>query len=194
MVGMHPSSENLDAFARGEIDEADASAIEDHLATCTACQAARSRWARARSLDPPDPCCRKATGDGDGQSASGAAGSALRPRVAGADRPRRHGRRIHGPPAGAGTARRAQADCAGIDADPKELAGSEPRPKPRRGERMPTSYGFLMSASRTGYPTSRWSWWNGTVSPTGWRADRSVLRTPGQFEDALTNLELARCA
>jgi len=36
---MHPTSEQIEAFDRGEIDEADASAIEDHLATCVACQA-----------------------------------------------------------------------------------------------------------------------------------------------------------
>ncbi len=37
--GMHPTSEQLEPFDRGEIDEADASAIEEHLATCATCQA-----------------------------------------------------------------------------------------------------------------------------------------------------------
>ena len=38
-VGKHPTSEQLEAFDRGAVEEPDASAIEDHLVTCATCQA-----------------------------------------------------------------------------------------------------------------------------------------------------------
>ena len=37
--GTHPTAEQLEAFDRGDIDEPDASLIEDHLVTCPGCLA-----------------------------------------------------------------------------------------------------------------------------------------------------------
>jgi anti-sigma factor RsiW len=36
---MHPTSEQLEAFDRGDIAEPEASAIEEHLVTCATCLA-----------------------------------------------------------------------------------------------------------------------------------------------------------
>ncbi len=38
-TGMHPTIEQLEAFDRGDIAEADASTIEDHLVACPECSA-----------------------------------------------------------------------------------------------------------------------------------------------------------
>src|SRR4051812_18867164 len=37
MTVMHPSTERLDAFGRGDVPEHEAATIEDHLAACAAC-------------------------------------------------------------------------------------------------------------------------------------------------------------
>ncbi len=47
-TGMHPTLEQLEAFDRGDIAEADASTIEDHLVTCSDCSA---RLSAAASQD-----------------------------------------------------------------------------------------------------------------------------------------------
>ena len=62
---------------------------------------------------------------------------------------------------------------AGLDADPTELRGFRRRPRRQRVWPIRVLCAFSTSASRTGFPILRWSWWQGAILPTAWCVGRS---------------------
>ena len=56
-TAMHPTLEQLQAFDSGQMAEPDASAIEDHLATCADCMAQVEHGSGAGFAERTDPLC-----------------------------------------------------------------------------------------------------------------------------------------